>query len=91
MGQIIINYLGLVMIPLFAGFLIRFLCRRTKRPYVVTLCLAVLMAAAWIAERTLPVNGSERYVLLAVQASCAAAASLVTEGVFALRRGMRAG
>jgi protein-S-isoprenylcysteine O-methyltransferase Ste14 len=86
MGQIIINYLGIFMIPLFAGFLIRFLCRRTKRPYVVTLCLAVLMAAAWIAERTLPANA-----LLAVQASCAAAASLVTEGVFALRRGMRPG
>lgn len=78
MTQIILNHLSLWVLPILAGFTVRFLLRRMKHGYLVTIAFAVATLAAWIAAGTIPSHGSELYSLQAVQAANLFAASLLT-------------
>ena len=78
MGQIAWNYLGIFLIPIFAGFAARFFCRRRRKTWLMTACWVLLAAAAWLAAATVPNHGSELYGALALMASSVAIASLLT-------------
>ena len=78
MKQIILNHLFLWVLPMLAGLTVRFLLRRIKRPYFVTIAFAVAALSAWVATATIPSHGSELYGLQAVQTSSLFAASLLT-------------
>lgn len=86
MRQIILNYICLILIPMMAGFLLRFLFRHSKKAYLISLCLTVLSAAAWIAAYTIPSHGSERYFVYALMITSAATASLLTGVIICLKR-----
>lgn len=91
MGQIILNYLFIFAIPLLFGFAIRFLGRSIGKAYMITVVVVGIAAIAWIIAWVVPSHGSEQNALLAVQASCAAAASLLTGAVVSLKRKFKAG
>lgn len=76
MRQIILNWLYVFIGPPVLGLALRFFCRRRKKAYLITICLLLLTAAAWIVVWTVPSRGSELYGLTALQASLAAAGSL---------------
>lgn len=86
MRQIILNYLFVFVAPLIFGFLIRFIGGSSKRAYFITLGLVGLAVIAQIIVWAVPANGSEQNALLAVQAACAAAASLLTGVVMSLQK-----
>lgn len=77
MGQILINYVSLFVVPITIGVFVRFFCRHMKRAYLVTAGFVILAVAAWAIEKTVPSNGSEQYGILALLATNAAAASLL--------------
>lgn len=77
MRQIIANYLVIFIIPLLVGALIRFLLRKRNKAWLVTVLSAFLALAAFIAERTIPVHGSERNALLLFMAVCLLIGSLL--------------
>lgn len=79
MGQIILNWLYVFIGPPVLGLALRFVCRRWKKAYWITLCLLLLTAVAWIVVWKVPNRGSELYGLTALQASLAAAGSLSAE------------
>ena len=85
------NYLFIFVIPLLFGFAIRFLGRGMVKAYSITAVFAGIAVIAWIVARVVPTHGSEQNALLAVQASCAAAASLLTGAVVSLMRKLKGG
>lgn len=91
MGQIILNYLFIFAIPLLLGFAIRFLGRDIGKAYVITIVFVGIAVIAWIIAWVVPSHGSEQNAILAVQALCAAAASLLTGAVVSLKRKLKAG
>lgn len=76
MRQIILNWLYVFIGPPVLGLAFRFFCHRRKKAYLITICLLLLTAAAWIVVWTVPNRGSELYGLTALQVSLAAAGSL---------------
>ena len=85
MKQIIINYLGVFIVPALIGFVVRFLLRRSRKGYWVTAGLAVLTVVGWIAYNTIPSHGSELYGILAAMITSALAGSFVTGLVIRLK------
>lgn len=86
MGQIIVNYMGVFVIPVIIGASVRLLCRRTAHACFATAGFFILAIAAWAAVGTIPSHGSELYGILALQVTSAAAASLLTGLVLFLRK-----
>ena len=78
MKQIIINYLGLFIVPALIGFVVRFLLRRSKKGYWVTVGLVILTLIGWMAANVIPTHGSELYGVLALMVTSVTVASLVT-------------
>jgi len=78
MGQIILNYIFIFVIPLIVGLALRLLFRRVKRAYWITVGLLIFAVAAWVIAATVPTHGSERYGLLAVQMTSGAIGALLT-------------
>lgn len=91
MGQIILNYLFIFVIPLLLGFAIRFFGRNIVRAYFITVFFMGLVVITRMAAWVIPSHGSEQNALLAVQASCAAVASLLTGVVISLKRKLKVG
>ena len=83
MGQIIWNYMGIFVIPMVIGFVVRFLCRRITKAHFVTIGFLLLTAAAWVAAKVIPSRGSELYCILALMVTSAAIGSSLTG--FAIR------
>ena len=79
MKQIIFNYLCVLIIPALIGFLGRFLFRRAKRGYLITVALLALTILGWIAANVIPSHGSELYAIRAMMITSASVAALVTE------------
>lgn len=86
MIQIIKNYIFIFIAPLLVGAAVRFLCRRTKRIYLVTLALIALAAIGWAAAYAIPSHGSELYGIIALFVTSAAAGALLTGLVLRLKR-----
>ncbi len=78
MKQIILNYVSIFVLPILAGFAVRFFCRRLKKAWLVTAAGAVLTVIALIVALNPPIAGNEGYGLITVSAACATAASLIT-------------
>jgi len=85
MKQIIMNYLGIFIVPALIGFAVRFLLRRSQKGYWVTVGLAILTVIGWIAANTIPNHGSELYGILALMMTSALAGSFVTGLVVRLK------
>lgn len=78
MKQIIINYLGLFIVPALVGFTVRFLLLRSKKGYLVTEGVAILTLISWVAANVIPTHGSEVCGVLTLMVTSAAVASFVT-------------
>lgn len=78
MDQIIKNYLFILALPIITGIVIRFILRKSKNGYWVTLGLAILTAIAWVAAYVIPNHGSELYGILALKVTSVMAGSFVT-------------
>lgn len=85
MGQILINYTGLFVVPITTGVFVRFFFRHMKRAHLVTACFVILAIVTWSVEKTVPSHGSEQYAIMALLATNAAAASLLTGLVIQLK------
>ena len=78
MKTIIINYLWIFGLPLLIGIALRILLNRLPKPYLVTAVLGIVTLIAWCIAMFNPIQGSEMFGLLAIQATTAFAASFVT-------------
>ena len=78
MKQIIMNYLGIFIVPALIGFAVRFLLRRSKKGSWITGGLAILTVIAWIAANTIPTHGSELYGIVALMVTSALVGAFVT-------------
>lgn len=85
MKQIIINYLGLFIVPALVGFTVRFLLLRSEKGYWVTAGLAFLTLIGWVAANVIPTHGSEVCGVLVLMVTSAAVASFVTGMVIRLK------
>ena len=86
MRQIIWNYLCLFGVPAAIGCVVRFLLRRLRRAYCVSIIFVILAAIAWIAAYIIPSRGSELYGIRALQVTATAAGSLLTGLVFFVKK-----
>lgn len=86
MTQIIMNYLGVLIIPVLIGFLVRFLLRRKKKGYWVTVAFTVLTAVGWILYNALRMRGGELIGIWALMISSAAVASFLTGFIVRLKK-----
>ena len=84
MKQIILNYLGVLIIPVLIGVIIRFLFRRAKNGYFVTVAFSCLSVMGWIVYEVIRTRGGELFGIWALMITSAAIASFVTG--FAIRR-----
>ena len=89
MKQIFLNYLYVCILPFLVGCLVRLLCRRWSKGWLVTAAAAVLALIAFIVVLTVPNRGSELYGLRLVQAACLLFGSLLV-GVLVRLLGPRA-
>lgn len=71
-----VNYMVIFAAPLLFGGMLRFICRRFSKAWLVTVIALVLSAAAWVVAMNPPVLGSELYILRTVQAVCFTIGSL---------------
>lgn len=78
MKQIILNYIDVLFIPALIGFIVRFLFRRVKKGYFVTVILAVLTVIGWVTCNIIRTHGSELFGIWALMITATAAASFVT-------------
>ena len=78
MKTIIINYLWIFGLPLLIGIALRVLLNRFRKAYLVTAVLGIVTLIAWCIAMFNPIQGSEMFGLLAIQATTAFAASFVT-------------
>ena len=85
MGQIIINYLYIFIVPFLVGAAARFLFRRIKRAYRVTLVSMALAAIGWFIFYAVPSNGSELYGIIALQLTSVAAGALLAGLILRLK------
>lgn len=85
MGEIIKNYLFIFIVPFLIGIVIRFLCRRIKRTYLVTTFFAILAVIGWVFYYTVPSHGSELYGVVALLVTSAAVGTLLTGVVLRLK------
>lgn len=53
MGQIVVNYVCIFIIPITISFAARFFCRRARKAYLVTVCPVLLAIMAWVAAALL--------------------------------------
>lgn len=83
--QILINYLGIFILPFVLGGTARFLCRGFSKAWLISAAALVLSLAAWLAARNPPVLGSELYILRTVQCVCFMTGSLLA-GLLVKRR-----
>ncbi len=81
MGQILLNYLVIFIIPLILGFLLQFLLRKRTR-YLLPIALSVLAIAAALYASTNPIPGNEGPGLRAIQLGCMAAGSILSALIF---------
>ncbi len=81
MGQIVLNYLVIVILPFLLGFLLQFPLRKRTR-WFLPVALALLAAAAAIYASTNPDPGSEGPGLRAVQMVCLAAGAALAALIF---------
>ena len=86
MAQIVCNYMAIFIIPLLVGFIVRFLLRKRKKAWIVTVTGAVLSLIGFIVALNPPVSGNEAYGLLTIATACATAASAITGLVYRLLR-----
>lgn len=78
MSQIIQNYMFVFIAPFLAGTAVRLLLRKVKRGYLITLAFSALAVILWMIFYAVFSHGSERYGLLALQATSTAAGALLT-------------
>ena len=85
MGQIIINYLFIFIVPFLIGAAVRFLLRRIKRAHRITLVSMALAAIGWFVFYTVPSNGSELYGIIALHLTSIAAGALLAGLILRLK------
>ena len=78
MKTIIINYLWIFGLPLLIGIALRVLLNRFRKASLVTAVLGIVTLIAWCIAMFNPIQGSEMFGLLAIQATTAFATSFVT-------------
>ena len=78
MKQILLNYLGVLIIPVLIGFIVRFLFRRAKKGYLVTVAFACLTVIGWTVYYAIRTRGGELFGIWALMITSAAAASFIT-------------
>ncbi len=61
MGQIVINYLSIFIIPFLFGAILRVFWHKSKKAYLVTAISAVVTVICFIIAQNPPVSGSELY------------------------------
>lgn len=88
MGQIIKNYMLILIVPFFIGLVVRFLCQRTKRAYLSTLAFIAIAIIGWVVYYAVPSHGSELYGILALIGTSVAAGALLA-GLIARVKGKR--
>ena len=76
MLQIIKNYLIIFILPLLVGLIVRFVIRKTKKPFILTVCLIALAVLMWGIAFIVPNHGDEGNSLMACQAGCLAIGAL---------------
>ena len=69
MGQIILNWLAVLFLPLLLGAAMRAACRRSSKAWLITAAGALLSAAAWFTACHPPILGSELYGLRTIPVS----------------------
>ena len=85
MKQIILNYLYVFILPLLVGCLVRLLCCKWSKGWLITAAAAALALIAFIVVLTVPNRGSELYGLRFVQAACLLIGSLLVGLIIKLR------
>ena len=75
----------ILVIPLIFGICARFVLRRYRYGWCVTLIAAICTISAWYVYKNPPVLGSELYGLQAVQSSCFTLGSLTVGSIFKIR------
>jgi len=81
MGQILLNYLVIFILPLILGFFLQFLPRKRTR-YLLPIALSALALAAALYASTNPIPGNEGPALRAVQLGCMAAGAILAALIF---------
>ena len=86
MGQIILNWLAVLFLPLLLGAEMRAACRRSSKAWLITAAGALLSAAAWFTACHPPILGSELYGLRTIQAVSLTSGSLAAGLALRLRK-----
>ena len=76
MGQIILNWLAILFLPLLLGAAMRAACRRFSKAWLITAAGALLSAVTWFTACHPPILGSELYGLRTIQAVSLTSGSL---------------
>lgn len=77
MLQIIYNYLIIFILPFLVGLIARFVIQKSKKPFILTICLIVFAVFMWVIAYVVPNYGDEGNGLRALQASCSAIGALI--------------
>ena len=86
MFQVMKNLFAVFAGPFLVGAFLRLMVRKRKNPWILTGTFAVLLLFMWCVALFVPDRGSERYGILAWQASCLFGGSLATECLLLLFR-----
>ena len=77
MGQIIVNYVYIFIMPFVIGALIRFGARKKRKAYILTVGMVLFAVLMWAIALIVPNHGSEAYGLRAWMATCLAIGALI--------------
>ncbi len=77
MLQIMSNYFFIFILPFLVGLVVRFVIRKTNKPFILTVCLIAYAVLMCLIAIIVPSHGSEENGLRALQASCFAIGALI--------------
>lgn len=86
MLTILSNNFFVFILPFFIGFVLRFVLRKTHKPFILTICLIAFAVLMWSIANIVPNHGSEANGLRAVMAICAATGALIAELICRVQR-----
>ncbi len=69
MSQLILDYLFIIILPFLVGVMLRLVADRTRKPFIVTICLSVLAVLMWILSAVMSKSGSDTGSIKALMTS----------------------
>lgn len=78
MSQSMQNCLFVFIIPFVVGLPVRLVIRKTRNPFILSVCMIALAVIMWIVYAVVPNHGSEGYGILALIATSLALGALVS-------------